>query len=244
MSDRRDARSAAPPPEPAAEPSAEAVAPPPAPHPAVRRLSLYLRQLESFRAAGRSTVSSRDLGRALELGDAQVRKDLAAFGSFGQPGVGYRTDELIARLRGILGTDRTWPVVLVGAGNIGRALSAYRRFADKGFRLVGVVDSAAAAQGRAIGHNGLRVDAMDQLAPLVRRTGARLAVLAIPADAAQRVADALVATGIRGILNFAPLRLRVPSGVSVISVDLAAQLEQLAFQVNLQAGSNLPDEPG
>ncbi len=233
MSDRRDARSASPPRPPAAPDSAA----PPAPHPAVRRLSLYLRQLETFAALGRDTISSRDLGRALGLGDAQVRKDLAAFGSFGQPGVGYRTDELTARLRAILGTDRTWPVLLVGAGNIGRALSAYRRFADKGFHLAGVVDSDPSAAGRTIGQNGLRVEPMDHLAPVVRRTNARLAVLAIPADVAQRVADELVALGIRGILNFAPTRLRVPAGVSVISVDLAAQLEQLAFQVNLQSGT-------
>ncbi len=202
-----------------------------APHPAVRRLSLYLRQLEAFAALDRQTVSSRDLGKALGLGDAQVRKDLAAFGSFGQPGVGYRTSELIGQLKTILGTDRVWPVILVGAGNIGRALSAYRRFVDKGFELVAIIDSDPALAGQHIG--GLEVRPVSEAAKLIQATGARLAVLAVPAEAAQRMADALITAGVRGILNFAPTRLTVPPGVSVISVDLAAQLEQLAFQVNV-----------
>src|SRR5688572_31738443 len=105
------------------------------PNPAVRRLSLYLRQLESFRRKERRTISSKQLGESLGLTDAQVRKDLAYFGQFGHPGIGYRVDDLIAQLKKILGTDRTWNVLLVGAGNLGRALMAYRGFDQKGFRL-------------------------------------------------------------------------------------------------------------
>lgn len=201
------------------------------PHPAVRRLSLYLRQLETFAAAGRATVSSRELGKALDLGDAQVRKDLATFGSFGQPGVGYAVEDLVKKLRSIFGTDRTWPVILVGAGNIGRALSAYKRFADKGFHLVAAVDSSPSLRGRKLG--SLVVRPTEELPQVVAQSGAKLAVLAVPAEAAQRAAETLVEAGIRGILNFAPVRLKLPDGVCVISVDLAAQLEQLAFQVNL-----------
>ena len=199
--------------------------------PAVRRLSLYLRQAETFAADGRETASSRDLGDALGLSDAQVRKDLARFGTFGQPGIGYRTGELVATLRRILGTDRQWPIVLVGAGNIGRALSAYRRFGDRGFRLAAVLDSDPNLAGRRLGP--LRVRPVGQITAAVAETGARLAVLAVPAEAAQPTADLLVAAGVRGILNFAPVRLAVPPAVRVIDVDLAAQLEQLAFGVNM-----------
>jgi len=201
-----------------------------APHPAVRRLSLYLRQLEAFEAQGRHTASSRDLGRALDLGDAQVRKDLANFVSFGQPGVGYRIGELIDRLRRILGTDRTWDVVLIGAGNIGRALLAYRRFAGKGFRLSAIFDTNPKLHGRTF--NEATVMPVEKLAEVVRERRIRLAVLAVPAEAAQRSAEMLVEAGILGILNFAPTRLQVPPHVYVNSVDLAVQLEQIAFQVN------------
>src|SRR2546428_12883620 len=105
------------------------------PNPAVRRLSLYLRQLESFQRKNRRTISSKQLGESLGLTDAQVRKDLAYFGQFGHPGIGYRVDDLIGQVRRILGTDRTWNVLLVGAGNLGRALMPYRGFDQKGFRL-------------------------------------------------------------------------------------------------------------
>src|SRR5580700_11520579 len=118
------------------------------PNPAVRRLSLYLRQLEGFQRQGRRTVSSKQLGESLNLTDAQVRKDLAYFGQFGHPGVGYRVDDLIAQVRKILGTDKTWNVLLVGAGNLGRALLAYNGFDAKGFRLVAVFDADAAKVGQ------------------------------------------------------------------------------------------------
>src|SRR5277367_5853291 len=108
------------------------------PNPAVKRLSLYLRQLEAFKRKERRTISSKQLGESLRLTDAQVRKDLAYFGQFGHPGIGYRVDELIAQVKKILGTDKTWDVILVGAGNLGRALMAYLGFDAKGFRLVAV----------------------------------------------------------------------------------------------------------
>src|ERR1700753_3496322 len=111
------------------------------PNPAVRRLSLYLRQLEAFKKKDRRTISSKQLGESPRLTDAQVRKDLAYFGQFGHPGIGYRVDELIGQVRRILGTDKTWNVILVGAGNLGRALSAYRGFNAKGFCLVAVFDN-------------------------------------------------------------------------------------------------------
>src|SRR5256886_1512480 len=113
----------------------------PIPAPAVRRLSLYLRQLESFRKKDRRTISSKQLGESLGLTDAQVRKDFAYFGQFGHPGIGYRVEDLVTQLKRILGTDKTWNVLLVGAGNLGRALLAYKGFDTKGFRIVAVFDA-------------------------------------------------------------------------------------------------------
>src|SRR5947209_13040320 len=121
------------------------------PDPAVRRLSLYLRQLEAFQRKDRRTISSKQLGESLRLTDAQVRKDLAYFGQFGHPGIGYRVEDLIVQLRKILGTDRTWNVLLVGAGNVGRALSSYRGFESKGFQVVAVFDNDPSKVGKRLG---------------------------------------------------------------------------------------------
>lgn len=200
------------------------------PEPAVKRLSLYLRQLEAFYRKERKTISSKQLGESLGLTDAQVRKDLAYFGQFGHPGIGYRVDELIARVRHILGTDKVWNVVLVGAGNLGRALLAYRGFEAKGFRLVAVFDNDPAQAGRKLGD--FHIQPLSELSATVRQHGARLGIMAVPVDTAQEVADQLVSAGVRGLLNFAPASITVPADVALNAVDLAVQLEQLSFQVN------------
>ncbi len=201
------------------------------PNPAVRRLSLYLRQLEAFKRAGRRTVSSKQLGESLHMTDAQVRKDLAYFGQFGHPGIGYRVEELIGQVRHILGTDRTWNVLLVGAGNLGRALMAYRGFDAKGFCLKAVFDNDPAKAGTRLGDFDVRP--LTDLAATVRRLNIQLGMMAVPTDAAQGVADALVVAGVRGLLNFAPASIHVPADVALNAVDLAVQLEQLSFQVNV-----------
>src|SRR3954451_24045504 len=121
------------------------------PNPAVRRLSLYLRQLEAFKRKDRRTISSKQLGESLHLTDAQVRKDPAYFGQFGHPGIGYRVDDLIAQVKKILGTDKVWNVLLVGAGNLGRALMAYKGFNAKGFRLTNVFDASNQLVGKKMG---------------------------------------------------------------------------------------------
>lgn len=202
------------------------------PAPAVRRLSLYLRELECLWRADQRTVSSKQLGEALKLTATQIRKDLAYFGQFGQPGIGYDVGELTTRIRHILGTDRTWNVLLVGAGNLGMALSAYRGFARKGFRLVAVFDDDRSKIGRSIpAAPDLVVQPLSDLAKTVRERDIRLAIIAVPAESAQEVADKLVAAGVRGMLNFAPVNLDTDRKVSVSAVDLAVQLEQLSFQV-------------
>jgi redox-sensing transcriptional repressor len=200
----------------------------------VGRLSLYLRRLEGLLREGTTKVSSSQLGEALGVTDAQVRKDLAYLGHLGHPGIGYAAGELIAAIRGALGIDREWAVAVAGVGNLARALLHYHGFADRGFRVVALFDADPAKVGERV--EGLPVHGPEAMAGVIAATGAELGVLAVPAAAAQPVADALIAAGVRGLLNFAPAVLRVPPGVSVVSVDLTVQLEQLAFLVQLGAG--------
>ena len=210
----------------------------PIPNPAVRRLSLYLRQLEAFKRKDRRTISSKQLGESLNLTDAQVRKDLAYFGQFGHPGIGYRVDDLIAQVKRILGTDKVWNVLLVGAGNLGRALMAYKGFGAKGFRLIAVFDAAAPLAGKKIG--AFTIQSMTELEQTIQKHQIRLAIIAVPADNAQDVVDQLVAAGVKGILNFAPTSVNVPPNIALNAVDLSVQLEQLSFQVSIQGLAPTP----
>jgi redox-sensing transcriptional repressor len=201
------------------------------PRPTAKRLSLYLRELERLAELEQHTISSKQLGDALGLTDAQVRKDLACFGQFGHPGIGYRVDTLIDQLRKILGTDRQWNAAVVGAGNLGRAVMAYPRFRRKGFDIVAVFDKDPSVIGQSIADHKVRP--MNELARLVKERDIKIGILAVPSHAAQAVADTLISAGVLGILNFAPLRLDVRDAVSVASVDFSIALEQLAFQVSL-----------
>jgi redox-sensing transcriptional repressor len=185
--------------------------------------------LETYDRLQKLTVSSAVLGRALAITDAQVRKDLAYFGQFGYPGVGYRVSELIVAIKRILGTDKTWSAALVGVGNMGRALIQYRGFARRGFRVAAAFDSDDAKIGEVVGHR--KIQPLKELESTVRRRKIQLGIITVPAEAAQEIADKLVAAGVRGLLNFAPVQIDVRAGVSVVAVDLAIQLEQLCFQV-------------
>ncbi len=194
-----------------------------------RRLSLYLRYLEGFRREPIQKVSSGQLGEALGISDAQVRKDLAGLGNLGQPGIGYATSELVAAIRKALGIDREWRAIVVGVGNLARALLRYRGFQQQGFRIVALCDNEPAKIGETI--EGLKILSLSELPSAVRTTESELGIVSVPSEAAQDVADQLVAAGIRGILNFAPTVLKLPPGISLVSVDLTVQLEQLAFLV-------------
>ena len=199
----------------------------------VGRLSLYLRRLEVMLREGTTRVSSSMLGEAIGVTDAQVRKDLASLGNLGHPGIGYTAPELVAAIRRALGIDREWAVALVGVGNLARALLHYPGFVERGFRIVALFDADPAKVGQRV--DDLAIHAWDDMARVIRATGAELGVLTVPSQSSQAVADALIAAGIRGLLNFAPAVLRVPPGVSVVSVDLTVQLEQLAFLVQLSS---------
>ena len=195
----------------------------------ISRLSLYLRELQRIQRTGQETVSSTQLGMFLGFTDAQVRKDLAYFGQFGYPGIGYRCDELIQAIREILGTSQPWHVALIGLGNLGRALLGYRGFRTQGFSIVATFDIDESVIGSEI--EGVPVHHLDQLKAVVTQEQVRLAMLAVPAQAAQAVTRQIIEAGIDGILNFAPVTVTVPENVSVVGVDLAIELEQLTFSV-------------
>jgi redox-sensing transcriptional repressor len=193
----------------------------------VRRLSLYLRFLEEFEEQGADTVSSEALASRGGTTSAQVRKDLSFFGSFGKRGLGYRVPELKTKLRDILGLDRRYRVVVIGAGKIGSALVQYGGFGDRGFDLVSIYDNDPAKIGRT--WDGLPVRDIAQLEKDLRHEPADIGAVVTPAEAAQAVADRLVSCGISAILNFAPVQLQVPEHVTVKTVNLVLELEALSY---------------
>jgi len=196
----------------------------------VRRLSLYLRFLEEFENAGLTTVSSDELAARGGTTSAQVRKDLSFFGSFGKRGLGYQMAELTQRMRRILGLERDWRVVIVGVGKIGAALAQYEGFRQRGFRVVGLYDSDPAKIGREM--YNLTVRPMESLAEDNRERPVDIAVIAVPANAAQRAVDQVVAAGIMGIMSFAPIQLHVPADVTLNTVNMAMELERLSFALS------------
>jgi redox-sensing transcriptional repressor len=193
----------------------------------VRRLSLYLRFLEEFEEQGMETVSSEALASRGGTTSAQVRKDLSFFGSFGKRGLGYSVGELVRRLREILGLGRTYRVAMIGAGKIGSALVQYRGFKQRGFDIVAIFDADSSKVGR--NWNGLTVRDAKELEAQLKNQSVDIAVIVTPADAAQAVADKVVALGVKAILNFAPIQLMVPDDVVVKTVNLALELETLSY---------------
>jgi len=207
----------------------------------VSRLSLYLRELQRLEASGQETISSGQLGTLLGFSDAQVRKDLGFFGQFGYPGVGYRCDELIRAMRDILGTNHAWSVAMIGAGNLGQALLGYRGFGRQNFAIAAAFDADPAKVGETV--QGLRIQPLDELAATIRDKGIRLGMIVVPAERAQEAADRLVAAGVEGIVNFAPVTLVLPAHVQNVGVDLAIELEQLSFAVTNKLAKSAEPPP-
>ena len=194
----------------------------------VRRLSTYYRILRALEAQGDTEpLSSERMSHLTGFTAAQVRRDLAYFGSFGKPGVGYDIAGLQQSLRSILGIDRRWPIALIGVGNLGTALLSYRGFVTQGFHIVAAFDSDATKHGRRFGN--IVVRPMEELPRAVREQHVSMAIVAVPAAEAQRVVDEAVAAGIKGILNFAPVMLHVPRAVHLQSVDLSIEIEYLSY---------------
>jgi len=196
----------------------------------VRRLSLYLRFLEQFAAHGQTTISSAELARRGGTTSAQVRKDLSFFGSFGKRGLGYSVSELAAKIRDILGLKRTYRVILVGAGRIGGALVQYPGFRQRGFHVTAIYDKDPHKVGSR--WNGLVVRDVRHIEADLAKEPTDIAIVVTPAEAAQDVVDRLVHSGVKAILNFAPVQLAVPADVVVKSVNMALELETLSFSLS------------
>ncbi|MFQ5719212.1 MAG: redox-sensing transcriptional repressor Rex [Acidobacteriota bacterium] len=197
-----------------------------------RRLAVYLRCLGVLEAAGVETVSSKEIAEQFHLNSAQFRKDLACFGEFGVRGVGYRVPTLKKHLVEILGLDRQVRLAIIGAGNLGQALAGYDGFNREGFRIVGLFDDSPAKIGTVL-RGGVEVYDVARLSEVVARVGVDIALLAVPVDAGQEVLDQAVAAGIQAILNFVPVRLKVPPSIKLKTVDLKVQVEALAYHLNL-----------
>lgn len=203
------------------------------PAPTVARLPMYRRVLDALVSSEPATVSSAELARRTGVNAATVRRDLSWLGSYGTRGTGYDAGQLLDRVDRALALDREWPIVVVGVGNLGRALAGSGPFASRGFRVAALLDVDPRTVGTEVA--GRVVEHAERLAEVVAREAISVAVIATSPEAAQGVADRLSAAGVRAILNFAPARLSVPDGVRLAYVDLAAELQVLAFY-----GSRLP----
>jgi len=203
------------------------------PEATVARLPVYLRALYALADRGIATVSSEELASAAGVNSAKLRKDLSHLGSYGTRGVGYDVEYLVYQVSRELGLTQDWPVLIVGAGNLGRALANYGGFASRGFRVAAMLDSDPSVVGSAIaGHVVRNADGIESV---VARHGILIGVIATPAGSAQDVCDRLVGAGVTSILNFAPVVLNVPSGVDVRKVDLSIELQILAFHAQRRA---------
>lgn len=193
----------------------------------VSRLTLYLRALNALLAEGTERVSSEALAESAGVGASNVRKDLSYLGSYGTRGVGYEVAHLSRKIAQALGLTNEWRVAIVGAGNLGRALARYAGFESRGFDVVALFDADQMLVGTEIGW--LRVSAVDDLETMLERTRANMVVLALPASAAQGICDRVISAGVHSILSFAPVVLQVPDFVNLRKVDMATELQILAY---------------
>jgi len=193
----------------------------------IGRLPVYLRALQRLADKGIQTTSSQELGEIIGISAAQIRKDISQFGEFGKQGTGYSIEFLIERLRDILQVDRMWDMVVVGMGDVGHALAHYNGFANRGFRVVAVFDNDPAKVGQKIGD--FEVFDTAQMIEKIRGQKIKIAVLAVPAAAAQEITEQLVKAGIKAILNYAPISLNVPDDVHVQYIDPVTHLQRMTY---------------
>jgi redox-sensing transcriptional repressor len=220
--DRQSRGTGVPPSEPATVGQGRGI-----PDASIARLPLYLRGLQAMAERGVTTVSSEELAAAAGVNSAKLRKDLSHLGSYGTRGVGYEVAYLVYQISRELGLTQDWPVVIVGIGNLGRALANYGGFATRGFRIACLVDADPKQVGGQV--SGLAVRHLDDLEQAITEHRVAIGVIATPAGAAQAVCDRLVQAGVRSVLNFAPAVLTVPAGVELRKVDLSTELQILAF---------------
>ena len=193
----------------------------------ISRLPVYLRALQHMADNGLKTTSSQELGENVGISAAQIRKDISQFGEFGKQGTGYSIPYLLDKLREILKVDRRWDVIIVGAGDIGHALARYQGFANRGFNVVMIFDNDKDKVGQKIGD--FIIEDTANLIEKVKSADIKIAMLTIPAPAAQEIADKLVQAGVKAILNYAPINLNVPKSVKVQYIDPATHLQRMTY---------------
>ena len=196
----------------------------------IGRLPLYLRALRRLQQENESVTSSHELGRRLDISSAQIRKDLSHFGGFGKQGTGYQIEYLIDKLQDVLQVNQEWMVVVVGAGNLGIAISHYRGFQDRGFRIAHLFDVSPQKIGQRVGE--FVVQPVDSMRQIIRDEGIKIAMLAVPAEDAQAVADQLVEAGVQAILNYAPININVPPDVQIQYIDPVTRLQHMTFYLD------------
>lgn len=199
----------------------------------IDRLPLYFRTLRLSQEEGVEIISSEELGQRLGITPEQIRKDLASFGQFGKKGVGYYIKELISNIGKILGLDNNWHLAVIGVGHLGWALAHYRNFDSLGFKLVAMFDIDPNKIGQCI--KGIQVSNLESLEEVMKEKTIHIGIIAVPEIYAQEVADKLVEAGVRGIWNFAPVKIKVPDTVRVINEDLSVGLSSLSFYLARQA---------
>ena len=193
----------------------------------IGRLPVYLRALQRMVERGMRTTSSQELSEHVGITAAQIRKDVSQFGEFGKQGTGYSIPFLIDKLREILKVDRIWDVAVIGAGELGHALSHYQGFTDRGFRIVMLFDNDTSKVGKKVGEFVVEDSAV--MVERIRNAGVKIAMLTVPASAAQATADKLVKAGVTAILNYAPISLNVPDGIHVQYIDPATHLQRMTY---------------
>lgn len=202
----------------------------------IGRLPIYLRTLKQLVDQGREVTSSQELGVLLGISSAQIRKDLSHFGEFGKQGTGYNTTFLCSQLEEILQVDCVWPVIVIGAGNLGQALSMYDGFENRGFRIVSIFDSAPHKFGNEVGK--LHVKPIAEMPAVVEQHGCQIAIIAVPAVGAQDVADLLVDAGIKSILCYAPTTLTLPKNVRVEYIDPVIYFQHMTYYLDKQCNDS------
>jgi len=193
----------------------------------VKRLSLYLRNLNYIAQEGIEIVSSDELAQDIYVSAAQVRKDLSYFGDFGRRGVGYNVQSLISEIKSVLGLDKKWPVALIGVGRLGSALLNYPGFEEFGFQISIAFDTNPKKIGKI--YKGVKVEDSSRIEKIIKKEKIKIAIIAVPAPAAQKMVDALIRAGIKAILNFSPRYLSIPENVNIKTVDIAMELGNLAY---------------
>jgi len=207
---------------------------PKVPEATIKRLSIYMRVLKDLEKKGVEVISSAELADICGVNAAQIRKDLTYFGEFGIRGVGYYVKELHFDIRKVLGLNQRRNVALVGVGNLGRALASYRNFAEHGYNFVAAFDTDESKVGTLLAGQ-IRVHAMNDLPKIAAEKDIEIAIVTTPGDSAQAAVDRIVAAGIKGILNFAPVQLQVPDSVRVKKVDLTTEFDNLVYHLYARA---------